>query len=532
MAQNNLINRLVRSKERLEANGATVAVPRALVKGVRVAAGGQITAWGEALTQAHRVALVVTARSQSKPGHTHRAALVKETFYTPHGDGKWPTYHIGLLALAAAVRAAWYEGKKAPDAAKAVVEAYVGYLRNRNDGNLARAVVALGDWLRSWPLADHLATEETSRLGHLQGVQDFPASLFTDPGELRQLLEGDGRRAGRATPGGMEATAFPAGEEATEPAEEKPKSQEQPTFIGWQLAALKKALRADLPALLIGPTGTGKTRCVLEAFRALGLPFEVVVGKEGLLDVDFLGAIVPREGGSREWVDGPLARAVRRANREGKVALFVDELTRLPTHQANILVDLLNPLGGDDIRRMGGLVEVESPSDRYYAVEIPAIGELLVVPVERLVVVAAANVGLQYTGAYGEMDPALLRRFAVELEFDYPDPTSEVEILAREAGVDEAVAEAMVQVAQEVRRLEADLQVPGSLDTGTLVSWAKVYQTCTDSGKNVGMRLLVSARITWVNRVAGRDPKGRPIAENVARLEQAVAAAVGKGVAK
>ena len=54
MAQNNLINRLVRSKERLEANGATVAVPRALVKGVRVAAGGQIIAWGEALTQDHQ----------------------------------------------------------------------------------------------------------------------------------------------------------------------------------------------------------------------------------------------------------------------------------------------------------------------------------------------------------------------------------------------------------------------------------------------------------------------------------------------
>ncbi|MBN1668004.1 MAG: AAA family ATPase [Anaerolineales bacterium] len=84
-------------------------------------------------------------------------------------------------------------------------------------------------------------------------------------------------------------------------------------FVGWQLAALEEALSAGEHILLAGPTGSGKTICFQQVAARSPATVVSIEGKEGLTDLDFLGAILPQEDGSRKWVDGPLLRAMRLA---------------------------------------------------------------------------------------------------------------------------------------------------------------------------------------------------------------------------
>ena len=95
-------------------------------------------------------------------------------------------------------------------------------------------------------------------------------------------------------------------------------------------AALETSITARENVLMAGPTGTGKTFALLEVAR-LNPRFELIIveGKEGLLDLDFLGAILPTEDDRRVWIDGPVLRAMRRAKTD-PVVLFLDEINRGP----------------------------------------------------------------------------------------------------------------------------------------------------------------------------------------------------------
>ena len=84
-------------------------------------------------------------------------------------------------------------------------------------------------------------------------------------------------------------------------------------FVGRQAQLIYDGLRRGKIVLLAGPTGTGKTLAVEEVAQQMPDARLVrIEGKEGLLDVDFLGNIVPRED-LRVWQDGPLAEAIQSA---------------------------------------------------------------------------------------------------------------------------------------------------------------------------------------------------------------------------
>jgi hypothetical protein len=114
------------------------------------------------------------------------------------------------------------------------------------------------------------------------------------------------------------------------------------SFLGIQLGQVVHALQRGRNILAIGPTGSGKTHALSEAMAHLQVGYEQTKGTEGMLDLDFLGAIVPKEGGDRVWVDGPLARAFRRAARD-RVTFWLDEATRVPTRMMNVLIGAMNP---------------------------------------------------------------------------------------------------------------------------------------------------------------------------------------------
>ena len=174
-----------------------------------------------------------------------------------------------------------------------------------------------------------------------------------------------------------------------------------------------------------------------------------IEGKEGLTDLDFIGAILPQEDGTRNWVDGPLLRAMRQARLE-PVLLFLDEINRIPRVHLNILLGLMNPKSGQACRQMG--IDVAEGQGPFYIVEAPMTSEIVACPAAHLRIVAAGNFGRAYQ-VY-DLDPAVRRRFDTVIEFDYLEYNDELALVQREVpGLDACTSEALVKLAQETRRL-------------------------------------------------------------------------------
>ena len=78
---------------------------------------------------------------------------------------------------------------------------------------------------------------------------------------------------------------------------------------GDECALFEVAGANDLPVLLKGPTGCGKTRFVTHMAARLGRPLYTVACHDDLSAADLIGRYLLK-GGETVWVDGPLTRAV------------------------------------------------------------------------------------------------------------------------------------------------------------------------------------------------------------------------------
>ena len=177
-----------------------------------------------------------------------------------------------------------------------------------------------------------------------------------------------------------------------------------------------------LPVMLKGPTGCGKTRFVEHMAYALGRPLVTIACHDDLSASDLTGRYLIR-GGETVWVDGPLTTAVRLG-----AICYLDEVVE--ARQDTVVV--MHPLTDD--RRI---------------LPVEKTGELLeAAPGFQLVI--SYNPGYQH--AMKDLKPSTRQRF-VALEFDYPPPATESEIVAHESGVKRATAASLVELAKKVRRL-------------------------------------------------------------------------------
>lgn len=228
--------------------------------------------------------------------------------------------------------------------------------------------------------------------------------------------------------------------------------------VGDEVGLFEQAHRACLPVLLKGPTGCGKTRFVSHMAHKLGRPLITVACHEDLSASDLLGRYL-LSGDETVWVDGPLTTAVRHG-----AIVYLDEVVEA---RKDTLV-VIHPLTDD--RRI-------LPVDR--------LATVLEAPKEFMMVVSY-NPG--YQSVLKELKPSTRQRF-ISLEFRYPPPDIEREIVVKEAGLDSERAGRLVKVGEKIRNL-TDRGLEEGVSTRLLVYCGKLL------AQNVEPRSACRAALT------------------------------------
>lgn len=226
------------------------------------------------------------------------------------------------------------------------------------------------------------------------------------------------------------------------------------TNMGFAELVLKGAEK-NMPVLLTGPTGCGKTATVkwLAAktknnYRRIQL--------NGSTSVDsFVGRWLLKQDGTY-WVDGILTDAVRHGH-----WLLLDELNAALPEILFVLHELMDS-GRLTLDEKDGEVIEAHPNFRLFA---------------------AINPWEDYAGTK-ELNRALVDRFQIVLDVDYPDIEHEIKILEAHTGLKDektsdgfdSVIRRMVSVAAILRKQNKDQQLVFNCSTRQLINWAKLIE--------------------------------------------------------
>jgi len=211
---------------------------------------------------------------------------------------------------------------------------------------------------------------------------------------------------------------------------------------GNEVELFEYAWRNNLPVMIKGPTGCGKTRFIRHMASKIGCELYTVACHDDLTAADLVGRHLIDKNGTR-WHDGPLTRSVR----EGAIC-YLDEVVEARKDTTVVL----HPLTDD--RRI---------------LPVERTGEILKAPNEFMLVVSY-NPG--YQNLLKGMKPSTRQRF-VAISFDFPTPELETEILQVEVGIDAALAEKLVGLARSLRAIK-DYDLEEAASTRLLVYAARL----------------------------------------------------------
>lgn len=193
--------------------------------------------------------------------------------------------------------------------------------------------------------------------------------------------------------------------------------------VGDEVAQFEAAYAARLPTMLKGPTGCGKTRFIEHMAWRLGRPLVTVACNEDMSAGDLVGRWLLDAGGT-VWQDGPLTLAAR----TGAIC-YLDEIVE--ARQDTVVA--IHPL--TDARRM---LPLEKKNE-------------VVRAHEDFQLVISWNPG--YQSLMKDLKTSTRQRF-VAIDFRYPPPGREVEIVMHEGGIEAEVARRLVAIGEKSRNLK------------------------------------------------------------------------------
>jgi len=215
--------------------------------------------------------------------------------------------------------------------------------------------------------------------------------------------------------------------------------------VGEEIEVFMAAYQQQLPVLLKGPTGCGKTRFMEHMAWRLKKPFITVSCHDDLTASDLIGRFLVT-GGETQWIDGPLTRAVR----HGAIC-YLDEIVEARKDTTVVI----HPLADD--RRI---------------LPMEKLGEL-VEATDDFCLAISYNPG--YQSVLKDLKQSTRQRF-VALEFDYPGAELETRIITNETGIDQELASRLVKFAGMTRNLKGSGLEEGA-STRLLIHAAKLITT-------------------------------------------------------
>lgn len=215
-----------------------------------------------------------------------------------------------------------------------------------------------------------------------------------------------------------------------------------------EVELFEQAYKNQLPLLIKGPTGCGKTRFIEHMAAKLDRPLYTVSCHDDLTAADLVGRHLIGDG-ETYWHDGPLTKAVR----EGAIC-YLDEVVEARKDTTVVL----HPLSDD--RRI---------------LPIERTGELLRAPPEFMLVVSY-NPG--YQNLLKGMKPSTRQRF-ISMRFNYPDIETEIQIIRKETDLDQNTATQLIELAHALRVLK-DHDLEESASTRLLVYAATLIKSGFD----------------------------------------------------
>lgn len=211
---------------------------------------------------------------------------------------------------------------------------------------------------------------------------------------------------------------------------------EEPFYlpVSDEVELFESAYKQQLPVLLKGPTGCGKTRFIEYMCWRLhrhsknqqeeSVPLITVACHEDLTASDLVGRYL-LEGDETRWIDGPLTRAVK----VGAIC-YLDEIVEA---RKDTIV-LIHPLS--DYRRM---------------LPLEKRGELIEAA-DGFLLVLSFNPG--YQSVLKDLKHSTRQRF-IAIEFDYPGRQQEADIIRAESDCHAEIATDLAKLAEKVRHLKA-----------------------------------------------------------------------------
>ena len=252
--------------------------------------------------------------------------------------------------------------------------------------------------------------------------------------------------------------------------------EEEPFYIPHsdEIELFTAAYNEQIPVLLKGPTGTGKTRfvehmawllstgangTVRKHGRKEGIPLVTIACHEDLTASDLVGRYLIDKEGTR-WSDGPLTRAVKAGG-----ICYLDEVVEA---------------------RKDTTVIIHSLTDHRRTLTIDKLGEMLVAA-DGFLMVISYNPG--YQSATKDLKHSTRQRF-VALEFNFPSPEVEKDIILHESGCDEDTAVQLAKLGEKVRNL-GDYGLSEGASTRVLIYAGRLIK------EGVAARRAAQVAVTW-----------------------------------
>ncbi|MCK9544912.1 MAG: AAA family ATPase [Novosphingobium sp.] len=233
--------------------------------------------------------------------------------------------------------------------------------------------------------------------------------------------------------------------------------------------ALEKGIELNLPVLLIGETGTGKTGAIKNVAQKKGVDL-IRLNLTGQTGVDeILGKFLVNSRGMY-WVDGLLIKAMK----EGHWIVFDEINMALPE-----ILSALHSLLDDDRKivlkeRNGELIRPHA-NFRFFATMNPSD---------------------EYTGTK-ELNKAFLSRFPIIQSVEYSN--KEVDIISDRTGLKKQDAEKVAMIAKEIRDLKNKEKISYTCSTRDILAFSKLLVN--------GFKIQDAFMLSIANKVATKEEK-------------------------